>query len=230
MLSKYAGTQLMKRDKGSMSEYAIDTGARQSRPQPASAGGRCRHMVTFVGGITATLVSILTGLLPLVARARAVDVTACIHETVHFDGRRPLQFDRVTGSPGTRLYMHAVYPKSCFSSEVSYERGHVYLLTGDEVAIGKSCGKWAYVQYIGDRRVTKGWVENSRLAFVQKAGQGTAKWLFTLTKGRGTSVCEAYLQRLNVTDYAHDRPGSPAPYCGIPRRLTRVWNNKGAVP
>jgi hypothetical protein len=31
-------------------------------------------------------------------------------------------------------------------------------------------------------------------------------------------VCEAYLQRLNVTDYEQNFPTVPAPYCGIPEK------------
>src|SRR6185437_829797 len=107
-------------------------------------------------------------------------------------------------------------PKSCVNRVQTCAEGYSHLLTGDEVVVGKRCGEWTYVQYIGTRVVTKGWVDGSRLRFVREAGTGSAKSLFTLTRGRGIPVCEAYLQRLNVTDYRQNLPSAAVPYCGVP--------------
>lgn len=170
--------------------------------------------------IVAAVISSLTAFLLLPPSwVRAADLPACMRVRVRFDGSRALRFDRVTGSPGARLYIHNSYPTSCDGNHSTKscvgEEG--YLLTGDEVAAGKSCGKWTYIQYIGVRRITQGWVDSSRLKFIRKVGGGTGAPLFTLTRGRGIPVCEAYLQRLNVTDYSQNLSSSaPVPYCGIP--------------
>jgi hypothetical protein len=155
--------------------------------------------ICFVRAIAALLLGLATVVFPLCSAVQAANLAPCIRKYVRFDGSEPLQFDRVTGLPGTRLYIHASYPKSCNSSTSSCAGGHAYLLPGDTVAIGKTCGHWTYMQYIGVSRITKGWVDGSRLNFLKKVGTGEGTPLFTLTRGRGKPVCEAYLQRLNVT-------------------------------
>jgi len=172
-----------------------------------------RSVLEFPG----ILFGLMTLLLPLPDRVQAAPLPLCVHARVRFDGSVPLQFDQVSGLPGARLYIHASYPDACNSRTQSCGKKHAYLLTGDEVAVGKSCGKWSYIQYIGPRHITKGWVYSSRLNFLRKVGTDTAKALFSLTKGRGTPVCEAYLERLNVTDYySQNSPSAPVPYCKIP--------------
>lgn len=177
---------------------------------------REERTVVVPRAVTTSLLSLLTACLPFLARAQTADLPACLHKVVRFDGSWPLQFERVSGLSETRLYIHESFPQNCSSAKTSCAGGPSYLLGGDEVAEGKICGKWAYIQYVGLRYITKGWVDSSRLKFLRKVGAGTAQPLFTLIKGHGNPVCEAYLQRLNVTDYTQNFPTVPAPYCGIP--------------
>jgi hypothetical protein len=93
-------------------------------------------------------------------------------------------------------------------------------LPGEELAVGKICGDWAYVQYIGEKHVTLGWIASKRLLSgtpVQGGGSELIgqhardqRFSFALKNGHGLPVCEAYLQRLNTAVY--DLP----PYCDRP--------------
>jgi hypothetical protein len=172
--------------------------------------------ICFARAIAALLLGLATVVFTLCSAVQAANLAPCIRKSVRFDGSGPLQFGRVTGLSGARLYIHPSYPKSCNSSTRSCAGTRAYLLTGDEVAVGKNCGKWTYIQYIGQSRITEGWVARSNLKLLRKVGTGMGTPLFTLIKGRGTPVCEAYLQRLNVTDYRANYPSPPLPYCGIP--------------
>jgi hypothetical protein len=89
---------------------------------------------------------------------------------------------------------------------------------GNRVAIGKQCSGWDYVQYIGERLISEGWVESKALTpipppapLIKNVYTGMPKrYPFKLRRGRGTPVCEADLQRLNQMEF-HDPP-----YCGRP--------------
>jgi len=104
-------------------------------------------------------------------------------------------------------------------------RHTTYVVSGDSVAVGGTCGAWSYVQHIGATAVSKGWVESTRLTSTplalpfddgvpgrQDPGSYPAKWRIhvALVEGRGVPVCEAYLQRLNQTLFYEP------PFCGIP--------------
>ena len=49
----------------------------------------------------------------------------------------------------------------------------------------------------------------------QAASQPSQRYHFTLTKGKGVAVCEAYLKRLNTADYS-----TTPPYCDIPEKTS----------
>jgi hypothetical protein len=96
-------------------------------------------------------------------------------------------------------------------------------MPGDIVAVGKSCGKFAYVQFIGKENVATGWLSTDSFSRTRKVSMRKDakpnwelnKWvlkepIFQLVRGSGLPVCEAYLQRLNQEDF--DRP----PFCGRP--------------
>jgi hypothetical protein len=86
-----------------------------------------------------------------------------------------------------------------------------YLITGNIVAVGKVCGTWAYTQFIGRKVVSTGWVDPARLQFLRKTSAIVVADRFSLTKGQGHPVCEAYLQRLNSSPYF-----PYPPYCDRP--------------
>lgn len=156
----------------------------------------------------------------------------CANPQVHFDGVKPLTYAVVNRGSGESLPIHPVHPSKCSSPNEQACKGKAYILPGDAVAIGAQCGAWDYVQYIGAKRITVGWVESQRLvkrSSQTKREQSRRKeavtsesemdvdksvYHFELKKGGGTPVCEALLQRLNQTHY------EAPPYCDIPEDST----------
>lgn len=150
----------------------------------------------------------------------------CVSRPVTFSGVAPLHFFTASPEVGERLYLHSTYPSSCTSKAERTCLASKYITTGDIVAVGKTCGDWAFVQYIGNRTVSLGWVANSalqRLSTTPEPPKPPAvpdgqpfrtQPRFELKKGHGVPVCEAYLQRLNVTVY------QDPPYCGRPETDT----------
>lgn len=185
---------------------------------------------------------------PLLMMASAIAAPSgttdvCIGRDVKFDGITPLRYADVTGESGSRVYLHAVFPSHCSSSEGESCSTGPYIVPGDAVAVGKTCGDWSYVQYIGADRITVGWTAASALTELPTPppisppvtrdhdtaqlakNDHTERYRFQLAEGRGIPVCDAYLQRLNETEY-----WGP-PYCGRPEdsrvpgfsRLHRVY-------
>lgn len=156
----------------------------------------------------------------------AGDLAACISRKVMFDGLVRLHYSTVNAPSGVHVYLHTSYPKNCRSGEQTSCPARAYLVPGDDVALGKECGGWDYVQYIGEKRISKGWAESHAFSPIPpppppkppiiRVGNkifpppAPSRYSFQLTTGRGKPVCEAYLQRLNQTDFY-----SP-PYCGRP--------------
>ncbi len=136
----------------------------------------------------------------------------------------------VKGSSTARLYLHPEHPALCASADEGKCKATAYVIGRDRLTVGNTCGDWAYVQFNGKKSVSRGWAELSRLQLwtttsVSDAldnSQGPPP--FTLMKGKGTSVCDAYLKRLNTQEFEY------APYCGRPEddsvpgftRLNRV--------
>ena len=166
---------------------------------------------------------------------------SCTDSKSDFSGIPTLTYATVTGDGGskdvvsTRLYFHPQHPSKCTSADDGACKGKAYIVPGNTVAIGASCNGWDYVQYLGEKSVTTGWVDDGRLGNRQtpKQVQSAAAsnpdaqpvFHFQLTKGHGVPVCEAYLQRLNQTSY------DDHPYCGLPesdqvpgfKKLNRVY-------
>lgn len=159
------------------------------------------------------------------ALSSAGDLTSCVGRKVAFSGIVRLHYATVETAEGARVYLHRSFPSSCPSGKQGCIAS-AYLIPGDAVAVGKECGRWDYVQYIGEKRISEGWVESDALSLVSPPrapeapivapGGGGAppvmpsRYSFQLTVGNGRPVCEAYLQRLNQTEFY-----SP-PYCGRP--------------
>jgi hypothetical protein len=179
---------------------------------------------------------IIAGLLWLVSYPlRADEAPAspeCISTSTSFDGVLPIVYATVTASSNARIYLHKEYPRECGDTDISGCGDSVYLVNGDRVAIGKTCGSWAYVQFLGLKRVSVGWVASGDLVRLPAQSPKSdvrepakSQYVAALKKGRGIPVCEAYLQRLNQTQY--ELP----PYCGRPENdsvpgfesLTRIW-------
>ena len=171
----------------------------------------------------------------------------CIQQPAAFDGTKPLSYATVTpaGRAG-KAYLRAQYPKDCAitGTNASAEllascQSPPYVIPGDVVAIGKSCGGWAYVQYIGEKHITTGRLRTVDLGAPRSVPprQNAMSYntesepVLTVTRGQGVPVCEAYLQRLNQTQFKY-----PA-YCGRPeddqvpgfQRLTRVRVSKEEI-
>jgi hypothetical protein len=155
--------------------------------------------------------------------AQASDLSTCVKRTVTFDGIEQLRYATVEAGSGLRQYLHAQYPDHCTSGTNTACPAGAYLIPGNAVAIGKECGGWDYVQYIGKRRISEGWVRSEALTPTTltppakpPSADGTLtarRYHFELTWGKETPVCEAYLQRLNQTEFYHP------PYCGRPESV-----------
>ena len=61
-----------------------------------------------------------------------------------------------------RLYLHSDYPPDCASSKEPCS-SNKYVIPGDTVRMGQSCGTWSDVQYVGKKSVSWGWVQSDRL-------------------------------------------------------------------
>lgn len=158
--------------------------------------------------------------------SHAADSGGCINRKVTFDGTINLHYATVRAAPGPRLYLHMRYPEHCLPEKQASCPASAYLVPGNAVAVGGVCGRWGYVQYIGEKRISEGWVESDALSPIPpprppkppviKIGKevlpppSAQRYHFELTRGEGKPVCEAYLQRLNQTEFF-----SP-PYCGRP--------------
>jgi hypothetical protein len=178
------------------------------RPQPG------RHALWAVGLLT--MWSLVTA--PFCLAAEDEPVYRCEPTTSEFDGRSPLEYGSISVPPGSRAYLHIQFPAECRAGNTGCATA-TYLVSEDKVAVGKQCGPWTFVQFIGDQRVSYGWVSTDEI-HVERTGPAresrmasgavSEKPVFKLTRGKAIPVCEAYLQRLNTTEFT-----SPA-YCGRP--------------
>jgi hypothetical protein len=157
--------------------------------------------------------------------AVAEDIRAlneCVHRKATFDGTEPLHYFKVTGYTGSKLYIQPKHPSTCSSANDKVCRPFAYIVPGDIVAVGKTCNGFAFLQYIGDKHITVGWVAASELTTLSTTPDQTVRPAvangqhfmepprFKLMKGHGIPLCEAYLQRLNAIVY------SDPPYCDRP--------------
>lgn len=144
--------------------------------------------------------------------------TSCSTRGVAFDGVQRLTYASIVDGDPQVLSILPTISASCQPASSAACRIRDVLRTGDTVAVGQTCGSVSYVQYIGLHHVTVGWVPTDRVQLQPARDFPTSailsgvrdKGAYRLSKGRGRPVCEAYLQRLNQTDF-----DSPA-YCGRP--------------
>ncbi len=137
----------------------------------------------------------------------------CTERKISFDGIEPLKYASVAGP--VDVYRQ---PGDCPAKSVC--RSAWELPAGASVAVGKTCGTWAFIQEIDVRSIRYGWVPGSALSVREPPGppppwpDGTPimqqRYAFHLITSRGRPVCEAYLQRLNQTVFGHP------PYCTRP--------------
>jgi hypothetical protein len=176
-------------------------------------GGSLRHTLMSAVLIGATLVNCLG--------IRATYADECVGAPVIFDGIQPLTYKRVKGAPEDRAYIFSHYGATCRPGETNQCKAR-FIVPGDIVAVAKTCGDFAYIQYIGEKAITTGWTQAKSLESWQPvsadekptvfggpdAAEGHER--FKLLQGNGIPVCGAYLQRLNRTEF-----GAPS-YCGRP--------------
>ena len=192
---------------------------------------RCFNQVGFL------LVAIAVG-----SNVDAAEAGACIARQVKFDGIEVLHYATVLTGQGQdpRPILYADYPSGCPSPADTKCTTTAEITPGDAVAVGKTCGTWAYVQHIGAASVVEGWLDSKRLEPIaarlpfddgEPGGRERPDWWHApyrihmrLAQGSGVPVCEAYLQRLNQTVFREP------PSCGRPEnsqvpgftRLNRV--------
>jgi hypothetical protein len=167
--------------------------------------------------------SILRALLAMafvISNASADEAAQCIQRQVAFDGITPIQYATAT-NPSGKIYLHPQYPAQCTGAPDEDCKASAYILPGDALGIGKTCGSWAYVQYVGEKHITTGWAATTQLTIRNQTETSSTSptetipnkaqaYRFRLTQGVGVPVCAAYLQRLNSTSY------TLPPYCGRP--------------
>jgi hypothetical protein len=171
---------------------------------------------------------------PVLLAVCAMTLGAEAHPTVEcaagqqsFDGRSPLTYQSI--APGlSKATIHQTFPPNCDQNSAARSCDkESYVAKGNTLGVGKVCGAWAFVQYIGVARVTTGWVNTGSLSPPSEPARPSVEtpFPFILTRGKGVPVCEAYLQRMNQTDFVNP------PYCGRPesgrvpgfRILHRRW-------
>jgi hypothetical protein len=182
---------------------------------------RASHLIAMAGLLAATLA---------IQNVIASNLASCVRQKIPFDGSVPLRYESVVGGTGSKIYLHPQFPSGCVQGGDDACKASAYVVPGDIVATTKTCGGWAFVQYIGSKRITTGWVPERQLAprAAEDAPELPAteaapvknadaiplppprRYLFRLTQGHGVPVCEAYLQRLNQTLF------KVPPYCGRP--------------
>lgn len=89
--------------------------------------------------------------------------TGCGIAQVSFDGVAPLMYMSVVPRTGDRSYLHREYPSDCHEENTSQCRENTYLIKGDQVAVGATCGAWSYVQFLAHEKVSEGWVASGTL-------------------------------------------------------------------
>ncbi len=181
---------------------------------------RVEQKFLFILTSVCFLVATLIANTPVIAEE---DLAQCASKKVRFDGVEPLAYSDIVGESGAHIALSYQYPKLCNSQYGQECQGRAYLIPGDTVAVAKSCGDSSYVQFMGQKKITIGWVSKihlknrvAKLPYDDGAPPGYNHFFtpsaatMTLTKGQGRPVCEAYLQRLNQTVYYEP------PYCGRP--------------
>jgi hypothetical protein len=153
-------------------------------------------------------------------RAMPDDLRECVEAKTSFDGLSPLRYVTVLGDKGSRIYLHHIPRAQCLAVDDAECKESTYVVPGDELAIAKICGDWAFAQYIGTEHVSTGWVVSRELLWREEGkiparesipqSSNEKKFTFHLRKGLALPVCQTYLQRLNTTAYV------APPYCDHP--------------
>jgi ankyrin repeat protein len=130
------------------------------------------------------LLSNFVFLLPFIAAsfsayASDASLPECAHWTNAFVFTEFMPHAKVVGTQGQRLFMFRQNPQVCDHNKLESCDTNRYVLTGDRVTIGHTCGKWAHVQFQSRRKASVGWVEYARLKSVppEKASlEARSKW------------------------------------------------------
>jgi len=67
------------------------------------------------------------------------------------------------GASGQRLYMRLQHPDTCKLSMAIVCKATAYIISGDHVSAGDTCGEWTSVKFQGKKHEVYGWVESYRL-------------------------------------------------------------------
>jgi hypothetical protein len=162
-------------------------------------------------GVPAIVLALL--LEPALLRCADADAeapAACANQTSNFDGTKALAYAVVKGKDAHRLSLHPEYPSKCRSPDEGACKGVSYVIPGDTVAIGTTCDAWSYVQCLGKKNISVGWVRTNYLtpsklappsaesdrslksAAASSGEMDTAHYQFELTRGAETPVCQAF--------------------------------------
>ncbi len=100
---------------------------------------------------------------PRPATAAEPAVPDCVHWRNSYVLDEFLDHASVQGKKGERVHLHRRNPQLCAGDEQARRERDGYLVPGDAVTIGHTCGAWTHVMYAGKKSRSYGWVETARL-------------------------------------------------------------------
>lgn len=159
----------------------------------------CRLLLT-----TAAITVIAIGFSPRLSAAdlplqTEEQINDCVKKAVVFDGDQPLQRAIVNGRGGDKVHLYAQYPGQCTADSAGACQGKAYLVPGDSIVIGKTCGGWAFIQYTGSKHTSEGWIALSGIA--QQSAHSNPAVCDDLSNGRVDEVEFSHMHAVNANAY-----------------------------
>lgn len=113
----------------------------------------------------------------MVASGSAAEIPICA-QSIDPSTFTPKGTNLVRGAPNERLYLHSQHPGACAGIPETSCPATIYIVTGDSVSTGETCGNWTVVKYRGKKRH----------AFIVKSPNYDRDQLALLIETDGTAV------------------------------------------
>jgi hypothetical protein len=104
-----------------------------------------------------------SNLVPPGAEKEATRPQTCQSEDGEFTPNRNSAGGLILGPAGSRIRLYRQHPALCNSGDVATCEGRAYLVPGDVVEAGTTCGDYVHVRYIGKNHISTGWIEKRSL-------------------------------------------------------------------
>ena len=148
----------------------------------------------------------LLGFLGLCSLSCKAEQPACLGDWIA-PGQRTVTPALVIGAPSEHLQLHGRHPQATalIREDISDDG---YLVTGDKVDLVTNCAGFAYVRFHGAKRVSTGWVEESRIQTSGKLYRPLASDPAKLCKAAEHTLNENYgngsFKQLQLSDLPSD--------------------------